>query len=271
MPLSRLHSILDAIGPLAIAVSGGVDSMTLAVVAHHRLPGQVRLFHAVSAAVPPDATRRVRGHAEREGWDLAVIGAGELDDPNYVANPVDRCFYCKTNLYGSIAGLTELPIASGANVDDLGDYRPGLKAAEQHRVHHPYIEAGIGKAGIRAIAASLGLDDLAELPSSPCLSSRIESGIAVRADLLGLIDQAESLARGQVGRTEALRVRLRRDGVVLELDAETLGRLPALAQSGLAKEIATLFLAAGQAYSVRVEPYRRGSAFLKDAAGRAPA
>jgi uncharacterized protein len=268
--LARLHQTLDILDPLAIAVSGGVDSMTLAVVAHRRAPGRVRMFHAVSAAVPPDATRRVKAYAAAEGWDLAVIGAGELDDPNYLANPVDRCFFCKTNLYRTIAGMTHIVIASGANLDDLGDYRPGLGAAETYGVRHPYVEAGIGKAGIRAIAAGLRLADLAELPSSPCLASRIETGIAVNADLLTVIGAAEALVARRVP-AETVRVRVRGDGVVLELDAAALAALPAAAEAQLARDIADSFMTAGLAYSVRVEPYRRGSAFLKDEAARLPA
>ena len=107
--------------PVAVAVSGGVDSMTLAYVAHHVLGHQATMYHAVSPAVPEEATRRVRSYAQSNGWHLKVISAGEFEDSEYVANPVNRCFYCKTNLYGSIAAHTEGSIVSGTNLDDLSD------------------------------------------------------------------------------------------------------------------------------------------------------
>ena len=113
--LPRLEAVVRAMGPIAVAVSGGVDSMTLAVVAHRACPGRVRMAHAVSAAVPPQATERVRRHAAREGWVLRVLDAGEFGDPNYRANPSNRCFYCKTNLYGYIASVSDRPIVSGTN------------------------------------------------------------------------------------------------------------------------------------------------------------
>ena len=126
--LEDLSSILADIGPVAVALSGGVDSMALAHVAHSATAG-TEMFHAVSGAVPREATERVQRHAASAGWDLRVVDAGETDDERYLTNPVDRCFYCKTNLYEFIAANTALPIVSGTNTDDLGDYRPGLQAA----------------------------------------------------------------------------------------------------------------------------------------------
>ena len=164
----RLSRTLRDAGHVAVAVSGGVDSMTLAFLAHHALGRDALMVHAVSPAVPAEATERVHRYVAREGWTLRVIDAGEFDDPDYLANPVNRCFFCKKNLYGAIATVTDRPIVSGTNTDDLGDYRPGLEAARERRVRHPYVEAGIDKDGVRAIAAARGLDDLAELPAAPC-------------------------------------------------------------------------------------------------------
>ena len=107
-PVERLRSVIGEIGPMAIALSGGVDSMTLAHVAHQCLGGDGVMFHALSPAVPSDASARVRRHAEAAGWRLEVINAGEMGDPRYLENPVNRCFFCKTNLYARIAGLTDL-------------------------------------------------------------------------------------------------------------------------------------------------------------------
>jgi pyridinium-3,5-biscarboxylic acid mononucleotide sulfurtransferase len=99
----RLEAILQAMPPVAVAVSGGVDSMTLAVASHRLLGKRATMAHAVSPAVPERATQRVREWAESEGWKLYILDAGEFNDENYLANPIDRCFFCKGSLYGSVA------------------------------------------------------------------------------------------------------------------------------------------------------------------------
>jgi pyridinium-3,5-biscarboxylic acid mononucleotide sulfurtransferase len=245
-----LDIVLDRYPRLAIAVSGGVDSMTLAHAAHRRLP-DVLMVHAASPAVPAQATARVRAHAARAGWRLLVTGAGEFDDPRYRANPVDRCYFCKTNLYARIAAVTDMPIASGANLDDLSDYRPGLTAAAEHGVVHPFVVAEMKKDAVRALARAWGLDDLAELPGQPCLSSRVETGIAVRAEDLGFIDRMERLLAPALPAGTDLRCRITRAGVVIE------------AGPGVDEAAARgLCLAEGRAF-LGVRPYRRGSAFLR--------
>ncbi len=132
--LERLTRSLGEFDTMAVAVSGGVDSLTLATVAHRALGARVEMFHATSPAVPGEATQRVRDMAAREGWKLTVVDAGEFDDPDYRSNPVNRCFYCKTNLYGALVPRTSAQIVAGTNLDDLGEYRPGLNAAKDHGV-----------------------------------------------------------------------------------------------------------------------------------------
>lgn len=262
-PLPALHAVLDGIDRAAVAVSGGVDSMTLALVAGRQLGSACAMFHAVSPAVPPEATSRVRACAVREGWRLTVFDAGEFDDPDYRSNPADRCFHCKTNLYGALAARTDATLLSGTNRDDLGDWRPGLLAAEARGVRHPFVEAGIGKAAIRAIAAGLGFPDLADLPAAPCLSSRIETGLRVEADDLGRIHAAERYLARQL-RPETVRCRLRRAGVVIELDVPTLDSLGAARRAALAAAVAGIFGGeGGTAGPVRFASYRTGSAFLR--------
>ncbi|MCC7273113.1 MAG: adenine nucleotide alpha hydrolase [Alphaproteobacteria bacterium] len=258
-----LEAILDGLGPVAVAVSGGVDSVTLAALAHRRLGGaRATMMHAVSAAVPPEATMRVRELAAREGWRLAVLDAGEFQDPRYRANPADRCFYCKTNLYGRIAGRTGATILSGTNRDDLDDWRPGLEAARRHGVRHPYVEAGIDKAGVRALARTLGLGAVAELPASPCLSSRVETGIAIDPAELAMIHAVETLV-GERLRPRTVRCRLRRSGLVVELDADSLAALDEERRATLERAMA----AATGGAAVAFAPYRMGSAFLRPALG----
>ena len=152
------------------------------------------------------------------------VDAREFADESYLANPVDRCFFCKTNLYGYVARHTDAQILSVANLDDLGEYRPGLNAAKLHSVRHPYLEAGIDKKTVRSLARDLGLGTLSELPAAPCLSSRIETGIAIRPEVLKAIHAVEqSLAKEFP--TGIIRCRVRAKGVVIELDPETLAAI----------------------------------------------
>jgi uncharacterized protein len=256
-------AVLDEIGPTAVAVSGGVDSLTLAHLAHRSMGGEAAMFHAVSAAVPGDATLRVRRHAEMAGWTLHEIDAGEMGDERYLANPVDRCFYCKTDLYGHIDSATDLQIVSGTNLDDLADYRPGLTAASDHSVRHPFAEAGVDKAGIRSIAHHLGLDDIAELPGAPCLASRIETGIRVTPRRLGSVERVESLVRSRVAAID-VRCRIRASGVVVELDASHLDAVDETLLADVRGLLVELLVEPGPPPQVSFEPYRRGSAFLHD-------
>jgi pyridinium-3,5-biscarboxylic acid mononucleotide sulfurtransferase len=255
---ARLIGALAPYGDLAIAVSGGIDSMTLAFIAHRDLAAPPIMVHAVSPAVPAEATLRIRDYAAREGWRLSMVDAGEFADPAYRANPVDRCYFCKSNLYGRIADLSARTIASGTNLDDLGDFRPGLKAAQERRVVHPFVEARIGKAGIRALARLHRLTDIAELPAQPCLASRVETGIRIDADDLAFIDATERQIRGRVAADTDVRCRLTQHGVILEIGGPGSVDLQAIATRG-----AELCRQAGRQLA-GVRPYRRGSAFLQN-------
>jgi uncharacterized protein len=258
---SRLLAALDRHESLAIAVSGGVDSMVLAFLAHRHSRTQASMLHAVGPAVPAEASARVRRHAEQQGWALRLIDAGEMDDPDYLRNPVDRCYHCKKNLYGRIASLGPGTIASGTNVDDLGDYRPGLEAARQQSVVHPYVEAGLTKTDVYALATAHGLSDLAALPASPCLASRIETGIAVRPELLGFIERAELQLKAWLPDAGAVRCRMTAAGVVIESEA-----LPDEARRAEIEHWARAFCSESGQQFAGLRVYRRGSAFLHGAA-----
>jgi len=264
--LTRLETCLSGLGEVAVAVSGGVDSMTLAVIAGRTPRVRAVMMHAVSPAVPPSATARVREYATREDWRLTVFDAGEFADPSYVANPANRCFHCKRHLYAAIRGRSSATVLSGTNVDDLSDIRPGLDAARTHGVRHPYVEARIDKSGIRRIARTLGLDPLAELPAAPCLSSRVETGIRIEPHLLRFVDRAERAIRALVNPT-AVRARVRSDGIVIELDPAALQRIHAGMWTSVERAVAGLASEAALPPGIRFAPYTMGSAFLREAVG----
>lgn len=258
--LAAIVAALDRHPRLAIAVSGGVDSLTLAHLATRHARTVATMYHATSAAVPRAARERVEAHAAANGWNLVVIDAQELADPRYRANPIDRCYYCKTNLYARIATATADTIASGANRDDLGDYRPGLRAAAERAVVHPYVEAGIGKPDIYTLARHLGLADIERLPAQPCLASRVETGIAIDRSDLAFIDALEGALAAHLGREATLRCRITHDGVIVELGAVDFERDRAVATG-----IATMQCASAGRHFLGVRPYVRGAAFLHGA------
>jgi len=259
--LAHLVAALDRHARLAIAVSGGVDSMTLAHVAWRFSRAHTTMYHATGPAVPAAARGRVEAHAARHGWPLVLLDAGEQADVRYRANPVDRCYYCKSNLYARIREATPDPIASGTNRDDLDDFRPGLRAAAERDVVHPYVEAAIAKANVYALAATLGLDDLERLPAQPCLASRVETGIAIAPEDLAFIDAVETRLATRLGREAVLRCRVTHAGIVIEL-SEAHDELAA----GIARDIGIdLCRLEGRAFA-GVRPYARGAAFLRESA-----
>jgi uncharacterized protein len=249
---------LDSHGRVAVAVSGGIDSLTLATLAARALGKRAEMFHSLTASVPAAATERTRALAARFGWRLRVIDAREFSRDEYLANPVNRCFYCKQSLYAEIARHTDAQVLSGANTDDLAEYRPGLDAAREAGARHPFIDAGVGKAAIRALARALGLGDLAELPASPCLSSRVETGIRIVAPMLRRIDEAEKAIRQRI-EARSVRCRVRARGVVIELDSASLEALTASQREDVSRAVAKIFAVA---QAPAFEAYRNGSAFL---------
>ena len=263
LSINRVAEVLRGFNRVAVAVSGGVDSLTLATIAG-RSHQSACMFHAVSPAVPPEATVRVRDFALREGWRLEVINAAEFESDEYVSNPTNRCFYCKQSLYSAIdeiAGVTLDQIVSGTNSDDLHEYRPGLDAARQRGVRHPFAELGFTKEARRRLARALGLAETAEMPSSPCLSSRVETGIRITPSLLRLVDAAEKEVRAAID-ANAIRCRIRSTGVVIEVDDQTLSELTGEQKETLTQAVKVVFNKGLVHPEISLAAYRVGSAFL---------
>jgi pyridinium-3,5-biscarboxylic acid mononucleotide sulfurtransferase len=218
--LRRVQQELAHVPLRAVACSGGIDSLLLATLAHRADPRSTVVVHSVTPAVPAAATARVFEAAAAEGWSLRTVRSREFEDPRYLSNPIDRCYVCKSHLYDAMADLVAAArgthvLLSGANTDDLGEYRPGLVAAAEHGVRHPYVAAGIGKADIRAIARDLDLD-CADLPASPCLASRLYTGTEVTPARLRAVEVGEELVTRLTG-IRVVRCRVREDEVRIEI------------------------------------------------------
>lgn len=194
----RLLALLSSYGSCAVAYSGGVDSAVVAKAAQLALGDAAVAVTGISASLAEGELDAAIALAQDIGIRHELLETDELANPAYVANAPDRCFHCKTELYTQLSALAARlgtkEIASGTNLDDLGDYRPGLAAAAAYRVRQPLAECEFNKMEVRALAAAWGLR-AADKPASPCLSSRVAYGEAVTPERLRMIDAAERLIR----------------------------------------------------------------------------
>ncbi len=223
----RLLDTLRTYGRVAVAYSGGVDSAVVAQAAHLALGSNTIAVTAVSDSLAAGELEEAEALARRIGIAHRVIRTEEFADPNYLRNNSDRCYFCKSELYGRLSGLLGAldvdVIASGANTDDAGDHRPGMKAASEHGVRHPLQECGLSKDDVRALAKGWDLPTW-DKPATPCLSSRIAYGEEVTPERVRMIDQAESWLR-QKG-LRLLRVRYHKGDLArIEVPLEELVRL----------------------------------------------
>jgi uncharacterized protein len=192
--IDELETRIGSLGSCVVAFSGGVDSSLVAALAVRALGERAVAVTAVSPALATGELNGARAVADAIGIRHETITTAELEREGYRANGRDRCYHCKTELYDHLTALATrrryAVVLSGANADDVGDWRPGLRAAEEHGVVHPLLEAGVGKAEVRELARELGVPS-AEKPASPCLASRIPYGTAVQPEVLARIDRAE--------------------------------------------------------------------------------
>ena len=191
----HLLNVMRGFPGVAVAFSGGVDSTVVAKAAVLALGSSAVAVTSESPSVPRSELEDARRLAEIIGIRHVIVSTTEFANPDYAKNSRDRCYFCKSELYSRIESL--LPelgvpvICSGANLDDLGDYRPGLTAAAEHAVRHPLQEAKFTKADVRALAAAWGLPN-ADKPASPCLSSRLSPGLAVTPERTRRVEEAEA-------------------------------------------------------------------------------
>ncbi len=222
-----LLQILRGYGRLAVAYSGGVDSAVVAKAAQVALGDATIAVTAVSESLASGELEEATELAKKIGIAHRVIRTEEFADPNYLRNNSDRCYFCKSELYGRLESLKNAlgveTIASGANMDDQGDHRPGMKAAAEHGVRHPLQEAGLTKDHVRQLAKAWDLPTW-DKPATPCLSSRIAYGEDVTPEKVRMVDAAEGWLRRQG--LKLLRVRYHKGDLArIEVPIDDLARL----------------------------------------------
>jgi uncharacterized protein len=256
--VARLRGLKSAL----VAYSGGVDSAFLLALAVEALGTNAIAFTALSPAVAPDELESARAVAKQLGARHIEKRSNELEDPRYAQNPVNRCYYCKTELYtlaeAEARALGLNAVVSGTNADELSDYRPGLAAAGEHQVVQPLAEAGLTKAEIRELSRAIGLATW-DKPQQPCLSSRIPYGTEVTAERLSQLARSEMALRA-LGLRE-FRVRFHGQIARIEVGEAELAQLVRVR----ADAVRALKEAGFQYVALDLEPFRSGR--LNEAAG----
>jgi uncharacterized protein len=279
----KLRALVESYGSCLVAYSGGVDSVFLAYVAHEVLGDKSLAAIADSPSLPRRELEEALAIAERFDFPVRVVRTREFENPNYLANPNNRCYFCKHELFTELAPLAAAGgyavLAYGENASDVGDYRPGAQAAAEFQVRAPLKEAGLTKTEIRELSAQLGLPT-ADKPQMACLSSRIPYGEQVTPQKLKMIEQAEAILRDlgfydvrvrhhELGASSRLQapgplpdVRPGQASPVLHLARIEVGpeEMSRFLQNGASAEVARALKQIGYAHvTLDLQGYRRGS------------
>lgn len=256
--LGQLRVILGEMDGLVLGYSGGVDSTFLAAVATDVLKDRAVSVIASSETYPSSEVRDAEEIAVNLGLNLVKIDTDELENENYTKNTPERCYFCKTELFGKLIGIAnELGIcwvADGSNIDDLGDYRPGSRAASELGIRSPLKEAGFTKDEIREASRKLGLPT-SDKPAFACLASRIPYGARIEREVLKKLDEAEGFLKGLGFR----QVRVRHHGTIARIEVEP-EDIPRLAALELRQSVTDKFKKLGYTYTtIDMNGYRTGS------------
>ena len=254
----QLREIFRELESVIVAYSGGVDSSYVAYVANAELGPRAVCITGQSASLPVFQRAEIDRVVEKFGFQHEVIHTGELDNPSYRANNPDRCFFCKDELYTKLESVARgrgiQTIVDGSTVDDLGDYRPGRRAAVQHAVRSPLIEVGLSKSEVRELSRRATLPTW-DKPASPCLSSRIAYGTTVTIERLSKVDRGEEILR-EFGFRE---FRVRHHDQLVRLEIATT-EMDQILQKEVFQELATRFRELGFKYvTLDLEGFRSGS------------
>ncbi len=255
-----LLALLSEMRRVVVAFSAGVDSTVVAKAARLALGDEAIAVTAVSSSLAEGELEEAKRLAEQIGIAHHIIETSEFENPNYTANPSNRCYFCKTELYSRLeAWLPEQNwgvVVNGANLDDRGDHRPGMKAASEHKIRSPLIEARLSKADVRELARFWDLP-VWDKPAMPCLSSRVAYGVAVTPERVARIDRAERFLRDLL-KIRELRVRLEA-GELARIEVP-LAELPQLLEPDIREEITTKFRDLGFHFvTLDLEGFRSGS------------